>query len=104
MGLVWKKKINYDFSKIFNLIKKTDEFEIIKKFTTNKNDQVFLYDILFQDQYQKILCGFYFTKTIPRKLFIPKEDILVLVKISNNPDLIIKYFYDKICWYLLYFY
>jgi serine/threonine protein kinase len=92
-----KNNFKYDFSKLFNDIKKTEEFEIIKKFTTNKNDQVFLYDILFQDQYQKIVCGSQYKKTIPRKLLIPKEDILVMVKISQNPDLMIKYFYDKIC-------
>ena len=91
-----KNGFEYDFAKTFNDIKKTDEFKIIEKFTTDKNDQVFLYDILFQDKYQQILCDIHYKKTIPRKLFIPKEDILVMIKIYQDPDLMIKYFYDKI--------
>lgn len=94
----WFKKnnLNYNPTNLFNDIKKTDEFGVIKKFTTDKNDQVFLYDILFQQQYQKIVCGTHYKKTIQRKLFIPKEDILVMIKIYQDPDLMIKYFYDKI--------
>lgn len=90
-----KNNIKYNFN-LYNELKKTNEFEIIKKFTLNKNDQIFLYDILFQDQYQKILCGSHYKKTITRKLYIPIEDILIIVKICQNPNLIIKYFYDKI--------
>lgn len=94
----WFKKNNlkYDFTKLYDQLKKTNELEIIKKFTSNKNDQVFLYDILFPNQYQKILCGSHYKKTILRKMYIPMEDILVMVKICQNPDLVIKYFYDKI--------
>lgn len=91
-----KNNLKWDFEKTYLEIKKTDEFKIIKKFTENKKDQVFLFDILFQEKYQKIICGLSYKKTIPRKLFVPKEDILVMVKISSNPDLLIKYFYDKI--------
>jgi serine/threonine protein kinase len=95
-----KQKLNFDLEKTHGLIAKTDEFKIIEKFTTNPNDQVFLYDILFQKQFQKILCGNqhgnHYKKTILRKLLVPVQDILVMVKISHNPDLIIKYFYDKI--------
>ena len=91
-----KNNLKYDFAKLYSQLKKTDEFEIIKKFTSNKNDQVFLFDLLFQEQYQKILCGSNYKKTIPRKLYIPIEDILVMVKISQEPELVIKYFYDKI--------
>lgn len=95
---IWldKNKLEYNPDKIYNQIKKTKEFEIIKKFTSDVKDQLFLYDILFQQQYQKIICGEHFKKTIPRKLYIPVEDILFIVKLSKNPDLIIKYFYDKI--------
>ena len=42
------------FPYLYNELKKTNEIEIIKKFTSNKHDQVFLFDILFQDQFQKI--------------------------------------------------
>lgn len=92
-----KNNIKYDFGNLLNDLKKTDEFEIIKKFTTNTNDQIFLYEIMFQDTYQKILCGNDYKKTIPIKLFLPVEDLLVMIKISQDSDLIIKYFYDKIC-------
>jgi serine/threonine protein kinase len=88
--------LEYDFGKLLNDLKKTKEFEIIKRFTSNWNDQVFLYEILFQNQFQKIICKEKYKKTIPVKLYVPIQDILVMVKISSNPDLVIKYFYDKI--------
>jgi predicted unusual protein kinase regulating ubiquinone biosynthesis (AarF/ABC1/UbiB family) len=91
-----KNNLKYDFTKLYNQLKKTDEFKIINKFTSNKNDQIFLYDILFQEQYQKIICGNNYKKTIIRKLFIPIQDILVFVKIYQYPDLVIKYFNNKI--------
>lgn len=91
-----KNNLKWDFEKTYLEIKKTAEFEIIKKFTTEKNDQVFLFDILFQEKFQKIVCGNSYRKTIPRKLFVPIEDLLVLIKISSESDLLIKYFYDKI--------
>ncbi len=91
-----KNNIKWDYDKTYSQIKKIKEFEIIKKFTTDKQDQIFLFDILFPELFQKIICGDKFKKIIKRKLFIPVEDILVLVKMSSNSDLIIKYFYDKI--------
>jgi len=91
-----KNKIKLDYNKLNLIFKKTEEYQIIKKFTINKQEQIFLFDILFPEQFQKIIFGSNYIKTIPRKLYIPLEDILVFIKISSDPNSVIKYFYEKI--------
>ena len=91
-----KKKIKVDQDKIYRKIKNTDQFEIIKNFKSDVQDQIFLFELLFEDIYQKIVMGESYIKTIPNKLFLPKEDILIIIKMYETPDLLIKYFYSKI--------
>jgi hypothetical protein len=57
---------------------------------------MFLFDILFPDQYQKIIFGPKYFKTIPRKLFIPFDDIIYFILNYKEPNKIIKYFNGKL--------
>lgn len=89
-------KININFNDNYNKFKKTRFFYLIKKYSLNKNIQMFLFDILFPEQYQKIAFGQYYNYTIQRKLFIPFEDIEYFLLNYKNSDIIIKYFINKL--------
>lgn len=88
--------IKVNFSNTYSQIKKTEEFDEIKKFTQDKHSQAFVFDILYPQIFQKILFGTKYTKMIRRKLYLPIADILFFIKISNNVDSTIAYFYSKI--------
>jgi serine/threonine protein kinase len=91
-----ENKINMDFNADYAKFKKTRYYNLIYKYSTNKYIQMFLFDILFPDQYQSITFGEYYVKTIPRKLFIPFEDIEYFILNYKTPNLIIKYFNNKL--------
>lgn len=91
-----KNNISRNFNEKYNEFKKTKFYDLIKKYFDNKYIQLFLFDILFQDQYQKIAFGKYYTKTILRKLYIPIEDIEYLIFNHKTPNKIIKYFNNLI--------
>ena len=91
-----ENKIDLDFDSDYSKFKKTRYYNLIQKYSTINVIQIFLFDILFPDQYQKIAFGSNYTHTIPRKLFIPFEDIEYFILNYKNPVLIIKYFNDKL--------
>jgi serine/threonine protein kinase len=88
--------IKWDYSKIYNEFKKTEQFKMIKPFSDSKNIQMFLFDILFPTEFQKMVLQENFKETIPRKTFIPLDDIIFFIKNYQNPKKIIKYFSEKI--------
>ena len=91
-----ENKIDLNFDSNYNEFKKTRYYNLIRKYSSNKYIQMFLFDVLFPDQYQSIAFGEYFIKTIPRKLFIPFEDIEYFIINYKTPNLIIKYFNNKL--------
>ena len=91
-----KHNIKVNFSNVYEEFKKTEEYDGIKNFSSDKHDQIFLFDILYPLQHQKILFGNAYKKTIQRKLYLPIEDVLFFVKLSGNIDSTISYFHSKI--------
>ena len=91
-----ENKIDMDFNADYMEFKKTRYYNLIYKYSTNKYIQMFLFDILFPTEYQKIALGEYYSGTIPRKLFIPFEDIEYFILNYKTPNLIIKYFNNKL--------
>lgn len=89
-----KIDINWDYN--YNEFKDTKFYPLISKYTNNKLIQMFLFDILFPDQYQKIAFRLNYLKTIPRKLHIPFDDIIYFISNYKEPNKIIKYFNDKL--------
>lgn len=89
-----KNKMDYNLP--YAKFKKTRFYNLIRKYSTNKYVQLFLFDILFPDEYQSMAFGEYYIKTIPRKLYLPFEDIEYFILNYKNPDLIIKYFNNKL--------
>lgn len=91
-----ENKIDMNFDADYVKFKKTKYYDLIYKYSKNRYIQMFLFDILFPDQYQSIAFGEYYIKTIPRKLFIPFEDIEYFILNYKTPNLIIKYFNNKL--------
>jgi serine/threonine protein kinase len=91
-----ENKINIDFDYDYMEFKKTRYYNLISKYSFLKSIQMFLFELLFPDQYQKISLGEYYTQTIQRKLFIPFEDIEFFILNYKTPNLIIKYFNNKL--------
>lgn len=89
-------KIDIDWEHDYKEFKKTRFYPLIVKYTNNEHIQMFLFDIMFPDQYQKIAFGSYYLKTIPRKLHISFDDIKYFISHYKEPNQIIKYFYNKI--------
>ena len=91
-----KNNIYIDFNDCYVKFKKTNYYNLIRKYSTNDVIQMFLFDILFPDQYQKIAFGSDYIHTVSRKLFIPFDDIEYFILNYKNPNLIIKYFNNKL--------
>lgn len=90
-----ENKIDMDFDANYKEFKRTRYYKLIRKYSANKYIQMFLFDILFPEQYQSIAFGSHYTYTIPRKLLIPFEDIEYFILNYKTPNLIIKYFNNK---------
>lgn len=91
-----ENNIDIDFYCVYTKFKKTRFYNLISKYSSNDVVQMFLFDILFPSQYQSIAFGSHYTHTIPRKLFIPFEDIEYFILNYKTPNLIIKYFNNKL--------
>jgi serine/threonine protein kinase len=89
-------KIDMDWGQNYKEFTKTRFYPLIAKYTNNKDIQMFMFDIMFPDQYQKIAFGSRYLKTIPRKLHISFDDIKYFISHYKQPNLIIKYFYNKL--------
>ena len=51
---------------------------------------------MFPEQFQKLVLDDKFIQVIPRKLYVPFDDIKFIIQNYLNPKKIIKYFYDKL--------
>lgn len=91
-----ENNIELDFNRDYNEFKKTVFFKPINKYSNLKAIQMFMFDILFPDQYQKIIFGSKYSQTIPRKLYVPWDDIVYLITNYKEPYKIIKYFNGKL--------
>jgi len=91
-----KNKINMNFNRDYKQFKESIFYPIINKYSNLKEIQMFLFDILFPTQYQKIAFNSQYSKTIPRKLYIPFDDIIYFILNYKEPNKIIKYFNDKL--------
>jgi serine/threonine protein kinase len=87
-----------DFKNHYKLFKQTDEYDIIKEYTNIESDQMFLYEILYPEEYYKLLMKKKY-KYFPIKLRIPIEDIIYFVRCGNDHMKIIKYFVSRINYY-----
>jgi hypothetical protein len=88
--------IDFNFKKVYSQFKKTTWYKLINKISSEEQIQLFLFDIMFPEQFQRMVMGERFKKTIPRKLYVPFDDIVFIVENYSKPKKIIKYFYSKI--------
>ena len=88
--------IELDFNRDYKEFKKSVFYKPISKYSNLKQMQMFLFDILFPDQYQKIAFGSKYSQTIPRKLYVSFDDIIYFITNYKEPNKIIKYFNDKL--------
>jgi serine/threonine protein kinase len=91
-----ENKISTDFNRDYDKFKESSYYDEINKYSDLKEIQLFLFDILYPTQFQKIAFGPDYSYTIPRKLFVPFDDIIYFILNYKNPDQIIKYFYNKL--------
>jgi serine/threonine protein kinase len=91
--------IKLNFKKDMMKFKKSKLYDNINKlFPEIKNDEMKfnLCDILFTQDFQKLILGNHFKNIIEHKLYISIPDIMYLFKINFNTDKIIDYFLMKI--------
>lgn len=74
-----KRKIKTDRDKTFDRFRKTDEYKIISRITTDTHDQLFLFEVMYPEKYQKAVLGRSFKKYMPSRLLIPNEDIFFML-------------------------
>jgi serine/threonine protein kinase len=91
-----ENKIDVNWEHDYIELKGTRFYHLIAKYSNNESIQMFLFDILFPDQYQKITFGSKYLYTIPRKLHVPLDDILYFILNYKEPNKIIKYFNNKL--------
>jgi len=75
---------------------KNPGFDIVTKLTNDKFSQMFLFEILYTEQFQRALLGTHFTAVFPIKLLVPIADIMYFVSVEDSPAKIIEYFANKL--------
>lgn len=91
-----KHNIINDYKNNLKLLSKLPENKYIKKITKNKDLQFIVFQIIFPEQFQKIILGQQFLKTFKPKFYIEILDLMLIIQNYNNIDLISKYFISKI--------
>jgi len=93
-----KNKIKFDYNHklIIQKYKQTQFYNLLNKISSNINHQIFLFSIVYPDEYQKIILDDKYKKTITNDIKIPIVDILFFIKNYNNYDILIEYFYKKL--------
>lgn len=92
-----KNKIKYnDYKTDLKAFNKTPEKKYIKKITPNKDLQFLLFQIMFPEQYQKLILGNNFVKMIKPKIYIDLIDIVLIIQNTKNIDIISQYFINKL--------
>lgn len=91
---VRENNIMINFDDVYEKFKLMNEYEFIKQLTNEKHDQMYLFNIIYNDQHNKLILGD--SIHIPIKLLIPFEDILFLVQNCKNTDSVVNYFIEKL--------
>ena len=81
--LIYKK----DLKKILN----SDLNNILKEYTDNKDFKFILAEVMYPDEFQKIILGKYYKKTIPSKIYFDVQDFIYFVSVNLNLNKIIEY-------------
>lgn len=87
-------KINMDTCE--KKLRMTKEYELLSEFSTYYWDILFMYQILFAEKFQKIYLGKGYKHTLPIKLRIPTEDMIIFFKLANEPIKLINYFSGRL--------
>jgi hypothetical protein len=91
--------IKLNFKKDIKKIEKTDIFKITQLQFPNITNKQYIFnitEILYPDEFQKIILDKKYIKTLVPRLFIDILDIIYLFNINFDPDKIIKYFILKL--------
>lgn len=86
----WPKNANYEEQ--LEKFKKTIEYKSLGKITKDDSERFGLYQLIYQEKFQRELLGDKFEKFVPIQLYIPINDIIFVVKYQNNLKKIINYF------------
>jgi hypothetical protein len=91
--------IKLNFKKYMKKLEKTDIFKITQLQFPNITNKQYIFnitEILYPDEFQKIILDKKYIKTLVPRLFIDILDIIYLFNINFDPDKIIKYFILKL--------
>ncbi len=89
------RRTKKDIHKTTQIIKGTHEFEIICDITDDPYHRIMAYQILYPEQYQRLLYGKN-TKILYHKYLVPLSDILYYITSKRDVQKIIRYFYEKL--------
>lgn len=86
-----------NFELLLKQIETTEEIKNIKKITSNENEHIFLFELLYPELFQRMLLKNNYKKTYSYQSRIPIEDIIFLIKNSHKGEkIIIEYFTNKL--------
>ena len=91
--------IKLNFKKDIKKLEKENIFDIVRLQFIDIKQKEYIFnitEILYPQEFQQIILGKYYTKTIEPKLYIDILDIIYLYKINFNTDKIIDYFMLKL--------
>ena len=91
--------IKLNFKNDIKKLEKTDIYKLTGLQFPNiiNKDYIFnITEILYPDEFQKIILGKNYTKTLNPKIYIDILDILYLFNVNFNPNKIIEYFILKL--------
>jgi phosphate starvation-inducible membrane PsiE len=93
-----QRKIKVDLMKKKDKITKAPEMKIVKAMIGKDNEplELELFKLLFPEQFQNILLGNKFEKTIPWKYKIPLEDLIVFFIHFEDILFLIDYFISRL--------
>ncbi len=89
----YDNKIKLNYKKDLSKIMKSDFVNILKDYTKNKDFMFNLFEIIYPDQFQKIILGNKFRQTIPIILYFDPVDYIYIFNNNLNVDKIIDYYY-----------
>jgi len=99
LDYVENNNIKLDLKKDIKKLEKTDIFKITKLQFPNIINKEYIYNItniLYEDEFQKVILGKNYNKTYISTLYIDILDILYLFNVNFDPEKIIKYFILKL--------
>ncbi len=90
----YDNKIKLDYDKDLKKIMKSDMIDILKEYTKDKNFIFTLFEIIYPEQFQKIIFGTKFDRVIPIKLYYEPVDYIYMFNCGFDIDKIIDYYYN----------